>query len=253
MPGAGTAWNRVEQVEDSVPICRHFLAAGCWAGRQCRYLHPEELVPIIQATAGGAPLCAFYLEGSCTYGDRCRNRHVDTNALVKQEPDGSLTYGEADLILGDGSKLDAECGICYESIRGRRQRFGHLENCEHAFCLECIRSWRRMRDQDKDNLRRCPVCRIESYFVLPAEDLLADDELRLREAEAYRQHLRKTPCKWFNFGKGTCPFSTSCFYAHLNADGTKAPDPVIRKLVGADEETQVMKNYTLADYIFRPS
>ena len=38
---------------------------------------------------------------------------------------------------------DVECAICLERVLGTRGRkFGLLENCEHAFCLACIRSWR---------------------------------------------------------------------------------------------------------------
>ena len=28
-------------------------------------------------------------------------------------------------------------------------------------------------------------------------------------------------CKYYNFGEGTCPFGSSCFYAHVNRDGRR--------------------------------
>ena len=41
------------------------------------------------------------------------------------------------------ASADVECAICLERVLSTRGRkFGLLENCEHAFCLACIRSWR---------------------------------------------------------------------------------------------------------------
>ena len=30
-------------------------------------------------------------------------------------------------------------------------------------------------------------------------------------------------CKLFDYGKGSCAFGSSCFYAHLNPDGARSP------------------------------
>lgn len=40
---------------------------------------------------------------------------------------------------------DKTCGICFEIIIEKskgEKRFGILPNCNHIFCLECIRKWR---------------------------------------------------------------------------------------------------------------
>ena len=41
---------------------------------------------------------------------------------------------------------DKSCGICMEVVwekdNASNQRFGILENCDHVFCLPCIRKWR---------------------------------------------------------------------------------------------------------------
>ena len=41
---------------------------------------------------------------------------------------------------------DKQCGICMETVWDKEvptdQRFGVLENCNHTFCLNCIRKWR---------------------------------------------------------------------------------------------------------------
>lgn len=42
------------------------------------------------------------------------------------------------------------CGICMERVCEKalpeERLFGILPNCSHAFCLGCIRTWRRSRD-----------------------------------------------------------------------------------------------------------
>jgi Zinc finger, C3HC4 type (RING finger) len=47
--------------------------------------------------------------------------------------------------------LPVQCGICLEPVMGQQppsaRKFGLLE-CEHAFCLRCIRSWRGTGDSD---------------------------------------------------------------------------------------------------------
>ncbi len=48
---------------------------------------------------------------------------------------------------------EVECGICLERVLQKsasaERRFGLLE-CEHAFCLACIRSWRANTDSGAD-------------------------------------------------------------------------------------------------------
>ena len=36
----------------------------------------------------------------------------------------------------------------------------------------------------------------------------------------YRGKLAERDCMHFDFGDGTCPFGTSCFYRHAYKDGT---------------------------------
>jgi RING-type zinc-finger len=67
-------------------------------------------------------------------------------------------------------KADAEqCGICFDSIAACGKRFGLLTGCDHVFCLECIRTWRKSTSVEKDVSRSCPCCREHSYFVMPSK------------------------------------------------------------------------------------
>lgn len=146
---------------------------------------------------------------------------------------------------------DPECGICFESIRKKGERFGILESCDHAFCLTCIRSWRKQREQqDRQNLRLCPVCRNESYFVIPCDDIFLDPDEKHRVIEAYKNELGRIPCRAFDYGKGKCPFGTSCFYAHLNPDGTRYVPPALRWRCGADGN-EVINEVKLSDHLSR--
>lgn len=46
---------------------------------------------------------------------------------------------------------DKTCGICFEVITekmNREHRFGILPNCNHVFCLHCIRKWRQAKNFD---------------------------------------------------------------------------------------------------------
>eukprot|EP00929_Paragymnodinium_shiwhaense_P018806 TRINITY_DN13024_c0_g1_i1.p1 TRINITY_DN13024_c0_g1~~TRINITY_DN13024_c0_g1_i1.p1 ORF type:complete len:391 (+),score=81.75 TRINITY_DN13024_c0_g1_i1:147-1319(+) len=130
---------------------------------------------------------------------------------------------------------DAECGICFESIRKRGERFGMLEHCDHAFCLSCIRSWRKQREQqDRNNLRLCPICRNESFFVIPCDTLLLDPKVKGENVSKYKEEMARIPCKLFDYGRGNCAFGSSCFYAHLNPDGTRYIPPRPRWMAGAN-------------------
>ena len=141
----------------------------------------------------------------------------------------------------------SECGICFENVRRRGERFGMLENCDHAFCLSCIRGWRREREQDKQNLRLCPVCRNESFYVIPCDTIVLDPPEKKRIIDQYKQEMGRIPCKLFDYGRGTCPFGTSCFYAHLNPDGTRYIPPPLKWLRGA-EGSEVKSEVKLSDF-----
>ena len=57
--------------------------------------------------------------------------------IKQHEKDMELSFAVA-------RSRDKQCGICFEVVldKPREQRFGILPNCNHCFCLECIRKWR---------------------------------------------------------------------------------------------------------------
>lgn len=128
------------------------------------------------------------------------------------------------------------CGICSE----QPVRFGLLENCSHTFCLSCIRLWRRQREQqDRINLRKCPICRVESFLILPASSALSG-EAKEEAMTSYKLSMGKTPCKWLP----TCPFGSSCLYRH----DILTPTPLPTVLRGADRRKHKTSGVTLADF-----
>eukprot|EP00746_Dinoflagellata_sp_MGD_P132662 gnl/MRDRNA2_/MRDRNA2_66370_c0_seq2.p1 gnl/MRDRNA2_/MRDRNA2_66370_c0~~gnl/MRDRNA2_/MRDRNA2_66370_c0_seq2.p1 ORF type:complete len:273 (+),score=59.69 gnl/MRDRNA2_/MRDRNA2_66370_c0_seq2:53-871(+) len=189
----------------------------------------EECVPVSAASllgSGSSQVCKYFLEGNCMYGSECQYSHQSTSSL---------------------KKADIECGICFENPTAKGSRIGMLENCDHVFCLQCIRSWRKQREQDKQNLRMCPLCRNESGFVVPCDRVILDPDEKVDEISSYKEEMGKIPCKLFDRGNGTCPFGASCFYAHLNADGTKHVPAPPRMMIGADGKSRVIKPQRLSD------
>lgn len=114
------------------------------------------------------------------------------------------------------------CGICFEVIMekpGKEQRFGILPNCCHCFCLECIRKWRQASEFDNKIKRSCPECRITSDFVVPSGLWVDTKEEKDKLINSYKEAMTIKDCKYYNKGKGKCPFGNKCFYRHCGPDG----------------------------------
>lgn len=64
---------------------------------------------------------------------------------------------------------DKTCGVCFEIITEKigEQRFGILPNCNHIFCLQCIRKWRLAKQFD-NNIIRCVWIVHWAIFILIA-------------------------------------------------------------------------------------
>jgi Ring finger domain len=146
-------------------------------------------------------------------------------------------------------KRDAgiSCSICSEETIQLSRKFGLLENCSHVFCLECIREWRRQREQDKLNLRKCPICRVESFFIFPSDTVLYGDK-KLEEMEKYKIGLSKIKCRYEEGKDSKCPFGLSCLYLHTG--GLPGENFNARIARGADGRKKQVKQQSIADYLF---
>ena len=137
---------------------------------------------------------------------------------------GSLAEAEVALQAAErAASADLECGVCLEVVLSQAgRRFGLLSGCEHTFCLDCIRAWRARIDLPKSTTRSCPVCRTCSYFVIACDRFVSESSRKAALNADYSRATHSIPCRHFNYGRGECPFGSSCFYAHLNMDGTPA-------------------------------
>ncbi|CAF0857297.1 unnamed protein product [Rotaria sordida] len=116
---------------------------------------------------------------------------------------------------------DKKCGVCLETVwdRDGDKRFGILENCDHIFCLECIRKWRSSSNYEHKIVKACPECRIKSDFITPTKYWPENDQAKKNLIQIYKENLQKIHCKFFKRGDGLCPFGSKCFYLHVDKQG----------------------------------
>ncbi|KAI8041766.1 probable E3 ubiquitin-protein ligase makorin-1 [Drosophila gunungcola] len=151
---------------------------------------------------------------------------------------------------------DKTCGICFDTIMekaGREKRFGILPNCNHIFCLECIRTWRQAKQFEHKITRACPECRVCSDFVCPSAFWVETKEEKDKLLNDYRAALGAKDCKYFKKGEGKCPFGNKCFYKHAlpNGDIVDVGLPKrTRKLQSQNEIIDLLDIY-LWDYVDR--
>jgi E3 ubiquitin-protein ligase makorin len=204
-------------------------------------------------------LCAFSIMGKCRYGTFCRNIHglqcprcllyvlhptdMERNeehlneCLSKPE---SVPIAQLHQIL---------CGLCNAPVlQGVDPRFGVL-NCNHAFCLGCIRNWRSTHfDANNETPRSCPDCKEVTYFIVPSSTWIDDQVEKFKVIEQYKKRMSFIPCKYYDYGGGDCPFGTSCFYEHrIDADTKFTPRPPL--ILDHREQIAKVRDAKLSDYI----
>lgn len=151
---------------------------------------------------------------------------------------------------------DIECSVCLEKVLSKptasERKFGLLSECDHPFCVSCIRNWRSnsLHDSGIDvnqAVRACPICRRLSYYVIPSVLWYFSKEEKDEIMDSYKAKLKSIDCKYFDFGNGSCPFGTSCFYKHAYRDGSL--EEIKLRHVDADEgSTVIVKMIRLSDF-----
>lgn len=198
------------------PLCRFFVLRGfCKFGDDCMYSHTLPPGGILEARRQ-IP-CPFYLKGTCRFGDHCELRHdsQDVEHRAAQEK----------------TQEQYTCGICLEPLgREHNKRFGLLEGCEHVYCLDCLRTWRKEGSREAQDRRVCPTCRTKSFYVIPSWNYSVGEEKK-QVASGYKAKLAKLPCQRFDGTLGSCPFGSDCFYAHLqNGKNVKSQDQTMEEI-----------------------
>jgi len=79
-------------------------------------------------------------------------------------------------------------------------------------------------------VRACPVCRQVTHYVTPSLVWPADEDEKEAIMGAYKNKLGSIDCRFFDFGSGTCPFSTSCMYRHAYKNGQLEVRPCMYRM-----------------------
>jgi len=246
--GSGSGRSRV-----AVP-CRFFFLGGCRYGDTCRFSHACSNVQDPACQIGDLSLDEFDDPRDAAVGPLQGEEGWDLGHPISSATTGVAAAAAAaaaatGIESNDGDNDDMECGICFSDVT---DSFGLLDGCDHAFCLECIRGWREkgLEGGASETVRRCPVCRIPCFLVIPSPIKPRDAASKQGVVSTYKASLRKIPCRHFQNGRGECPFGTSCLYAHLLPDGqTPAPPLIQRTLKTGDGHATVVGSLTLGDFL----
>ncbi|XP_058788513.1 putative RING-type E3 ubiquitin transferase C3H69 isoform X1 [Vicia villosa] len=214
-----------------LPICSFAAAGNCPRGEQCPHVHGD-LCP----SCGKHCLHPFRPEEREEHMKSCENKQKHLEALKKSQ--------------------EVECCVCLERVLSKptaaERKFGLLSECDHPFCISCIRNWRSSNPtlgmDVNSTLRACPICRKLSYFVVPSVIWYATSEEKQEIVDTYKAKLKSIDCKHFEFGDGNCPFGTSCFYKHAYRDG-RLEEVALRHLGAADGDTIIAKDIRLSDFL----
>ncbi|XP_045147928.1 E3 ubiquitin-protein ligase makorin-1-like [Echinops telfairi] len=195
-------------------------------------------------------LCPYASVGKCSYGENCVYLHGDLcnmctlqvlhpmDAAQRAQHIKSCIEAhkkDMELSLVVQSSKDMVCGICmevvYEKASPSERRFGILSNCNHTYCLKCIRKWRSAKQFESKIVKSCPECRITSNFVIPSEYWVEEKEEKQKLIQKYKEAMSDKACRYFDEGRGSCPFGGNCFYKHAYSDGHREEPQ--RQKVGA--------------------
>ncbi|KAK7066275.1 E3 ubiquitin-protein ligase makorin-1, partial [Halocaridina rubra] len=219
-------------------LCPMLIITGvCQAGEYCTYIHGS--------------LCEV-----CQLA--CLHPYDKEQRRLHKEECSKLMEAEMEHSFAVARSRDKVCGICMDTVMERplasQRRFGILPNCQHCFCLNCIRKWRQSKQFENKIVRSCPECRTQSDYVIPSRYWVDDKDKEEKDKllDSYRRALSTKPCKYFKQGEGQCPFGNKCFYLHALPDGTKKDvgPPRRRRRFTADGELQLyLDNMVLWDFI----
>ncbi|KFO90745.1 putative E3 ubiquitin-protein ligase makorin-2, partial [Buceros rhinoceros silvestris] len=229
-------------------LCPYAAAGACHFGDRCLYLHGD-LRP-------------------SHFGDRCLYLHGDLceicglQVLHPFDPEQRKAHEmmcmatfehDMERAFAFQASQDKVCSICmevvYEKPSASERRFGILSNCNHTYCLSCIRQWRCAKQFENPIIKSCPECRVISEFVIPSAYWVEDQEKKNELIEAFKQGVGKKPCKYFEQGKGTCPFGGKCLYLHAYPDGTRAEPEKPRKQLSSEGTVRFFNSVRLWDFI----
>lgn len=153
-----------------------FAAANCPSGDKCSLVHGNQ---------------CLYCKKYCLHPTDRKEKENHLRTCEKKEK-----YLQ---VLKDSQEI--ECNVCLERILSKPKpsecKFGLLPECDHAFCLSCIRNWRNSAptsgidiNNNSNTVRSCPVCRKLSYFVIPSAIWYFTKEEKQEIIDNYKANCR---------------------------------------------------------------
>lgn len=229
--------------------------------KAARGANTPSLCPIYEKTLA----CPFLETGGCEFmhgnvcdicNTACLNPYDEKQSEEHRHECMKLMEKDMEEAFAAQRSAQKVCGICMEIVWEKEndvdKRFGILENCNHVFCLTCIRKWRASKSYENKIVKACPECRVKSDFITPNRFWFEDDENKKKIIEEYKCKLSKTACKYFKQGDGRCPFGNKCFYLHQYRDGRIAdlPAPTKRHRLNRDGNLEAFSNIVRIDFDF---
>ncbi|XP_062266466.1 E3 ubiquitin-protein ligase makorin-2 [Platichthys flesus] len=229
----------------------------------------EQATPPVGGTSQDLPqLCPYTAAGHCYYEDKCTYLHGDLcdvcglQVLHPHDPEQRRAHEKMCLLAFETDmekafaaqrSQDKVCSICMEVVVQKaipsERRFGILSSCCHTFCLTCIRKWRCTRNFSNVIIKSCPECRVVSEFVIPSVYWVEDQEDKDHLIDLFKSGVSKKACKYFDQGRGSCPFGGKCLYLHAFQDGTRAEPEAPRKQLSSEGNVRFMNSVRLWDFI----
>ncbi|MEE6501590.1 hypothetical protein FKM82_004262, partial [Ascaphus truei] len=213
-------------------------------------------------------LCPYAAAGACQFGDSCVYLHGDVcdicglHVLHPCDQEQRKTHEklcmenfehEMEKAFAFQASQEKVCSICmevvYDKSSSSERRFGILSNCNHTYCLSCIRQWRCAKQFENPVIKSCPECRVVSEFVIPSVYWVEDQSKKNDLIEAFKLGMGKKACKYFDQGRGTCPFGGKCLYLHAYPDGSRAEPEKPRKQLCSEGTVRFFNSVRLWDFI----
>jgi E3 ubiquitin-protein ligase makorin len=196
---------------DSLPICRNYQQGVCKYGHLCFYRHVKDDNNKSESNQSDNDygLCEHFDNPvKCPNGDRCTSIHGEVCdicnqfCLIKGDKKQQQSHKtqclrniELEKKEASAAKLSSKkcCGICMEVVWEKEaendRKFGILENCDHTFCLTCIRKWRELKSYEHVVVKSCPECRVKSDFITPNKYWFSDAADKTKIISEYKKIL----------------------------------------------------------------
>lgn len=197
-----------EPPASSQPLCPTVKSAWNINSGNLDFLENDIGEPRTDGPADQA-ICSFAAAGSCPRGDKCPHIHGDVCPTCGKYCLHPFRPDETEEHLRTCQKkqkhLEAlkhsqeiECSVCLDRVLSKptaaERKFGLLSECDHPFCVSCIRNWRSSSPASgmdiNTALRACPICRKLSYFVIPSVIWYSTKEEKQEIVDSYKAKLR---------------------------------------------------------------